>query len=368
MKTTLSLILVFLAAAASAASFTAIAPMTVARSFHTSTVLQDGRVFIAGGNLSDARCEIYDPATGAFRVTASLSHPRIKHTATLLSDGRVLIAGGNVTGGLGVDDTAEIFDPHLETFTPAGTMVAGRYSHTATRLLDGRVLLTGGAEAYNSGFSIGYKPQVHTEIYNPATNLFSAAPDMQAGRWNHTATRLQDGRVLIVGAPPGGTTGLPNAEMFDAGATTVQTVPNASARSQHSATLLNDGRVLLAGGNYSFVIPRVDAEIFQPSNGAFQAATGALTASVGHTATLLLDGRVLLAGWADTGESSAAAIFDPATGSVSTTASMTEPRRGHAASRLPDGRVLITGGNGATAEIFDPAGGTAVERRRSAKH
>src|ERR1700693_913246 len=68
------------------------------RSFHTATLLSNGKVMVAGGGtdmgyLSSA--ELYDPATGLWTATGNLNVPRGVHTATLLPDGKVLVAGGD---------------------------------------------------------------------------------------------------------------------------------------------------------------------------------------------------------------------------------------------------------------------------------
>ena len=52
-----------------------------------------------------------------------------------------------------------------------------------------------------------------SEIYHPATGLFSAGPAMTAPRRQFTATALADGRVLLAGAYSG--TGSASAELFD---------------------------------------------------------------------------------------------------------------------------------------------------------
>ena len=68
-----------------------------------------------------------------------------------------------------------------------------------------------------------------------------------------------------------------------------------TARYDHTATLLPNGQVLVAGGSNN-IVALASAELYDPSTGMW-AATGSMsTPRVGHTPTLLPNGKVLVAG------------------------------------------------------------------------
>jgi len=72
-----------------------------------------------------------------FTNTGSLNIARTFHTATLLPNGKVLIAGG-FDYNSGPLNSAELYDPITGTFTPTGNLNRARYVHTATLLPSGR--------------------------------------------------------------------------------------------------------------------------------------------------------------------------------------------------------------------------------------
>ena len=158
-------------------------------------------------------------------------------------------------------------------------------------------------------------PTSTAELYDPATGIFTATGGMTTAREEHTATLLDDGKVLITGgqSPVTGSSGL-----------------------QLTAT----------------------AEVYDPSTGSF-APTGSMTEARNlHTATLLMDGTVLIAGGGN--NSSTAELYNPSTGSFTRTGSMEFGRAGHTATAQsqPSGVyvVLVVGGGSfnpiATAEIY----------------
>ena len=133
---------------------------------YTATLLTNGNVLIAGGDTNPINYQ-YDPAAGKFSITGYMEAQRAGHTATLLPDGTVLIAGG-VTGAPGYYPVfptgAEIYQPDRGTFTAMGEMRTPRFNHTATVLADGTVLIAGGSPKDQS------PPVATAEIYHPVIN------------------------------------------------------------------------------------------------------------------------------------------------------------------------------------------------------
>ena len=235
-------------------------------------------------------------------------------------------------------------------FTPTGSMLNAREDHTATLLNDGRVLVVGGMHWAAVQFCppetscFRLSALASAEVFDPGTGEFTAAGGMSVARVFQTATLLGDGKVLVTGGDNRYGTTYGTAEIFDASTGVFTPTGNmVYARSAHTATLLANGKVLLAGGVGDNGTAPLAAELFDPATGEFT-ATGNMTATrTFYTATLLSDGRVLLAG-GNTGGTGTAELYDPGTGTFTATGNMTVARIAHRATLLKNGTVLITGG------------------------
>jgi hypothetical protein len=225
-------------------SWSKIADLMTARARQSATVLNDGRVLIAGGDDSSgvlATAEIFDPATGSLQPTMGpMAEARKNHRAVLLKDGRVLLIGGeNATGVLA---TAEAFDPWKGTFTPVGKMSQARRFHTATLLNDGTVLVAGGEDRTGQALN-------SLEVFDPESNSFrQLGVQLDSPRAEHTATLLEDGRVIVAGGR-NGSTALATTLYFDPATNSVSLgLFLAEARYAHTATVVLWGNVVFAGG------------------------------------------------------------------------------------------------------------------------
>jgi Galactose oxidase, central domain len=350
---------------------TATGSMTTARWFHTATLLSSGKVLIAGGQDASrnflASAELYDPVTGTFTATGSMTAARSGHTATFLFSGKVLIAGGEVgDSGMGGRPSAELYDPTFGTFTTVGAATAARPEHTATLLPNGKVLIAGGVGWYG-GDEVGTLFSfASAQLFDPSSGQFAATGSMTATRCGHGAVLLPNGKVLIVGGGQlsdisNGLVALASAELYDPTAGTfAATGSMATARYDHSATLLSGGKVLVAGGSESGNTPAFSsAELYDPNVGKFTATGSMTTAREFHTATVLPGWGVLVAGGFDgTNAFASAEMYDPTAGTFAATGSMTTTRYGHTATLLSSGKVLIAGGSSgvaplASAELYE---------------
>jgi WD40 repeat protein len=313
--------------------------MQARRADHTSTLLEDGRVLIAGGMVENGvflkSAELYDPKKGTFVATDNMGSSRVEHTATLLPNGKVLIVGGlasRMFDGPGTVASTEIYNQATGHFVAGPSMSTPRTGHGAVLLPDNKVLIVGGAD--NSG------PLASAEIYDPASNRFSVTTRMHTPRIARTAVVLIDGRVLVSGGGNGR-----SAEVFDPKTATWSAVGDmTTVREKFAATLLPDGRVLITGGAPdSHWHPVRSAEVFNPRTNKFTAIAdmGSARFKLPAATVNLGNGEVLVAGGASEVE-----VYASATDRFSRGGDVEESHFFAVATLLKDGRVLITGGYG----------------------
>ncbi len=159
-------------------------------------------------------------------------------------------------------------------------------------------------------------------------NSFEVGPQLETPRYFHTATTLDDGRVLIVGGSDENSfTSLDTVEVFDPTLAdpsgsflgdfidtnflgTPIVLPT-GGRIDHTSTLLDDGSALVCGGTFDILIaPASESGFrFDPLTRVFSpTANPMITPRFRHTATPMANGKVLIVG----GQASVAeTIIDP---------------------------------------------------------
>jgi len=229
--------------------------------------LEDGRVLIVGGVDPNAtsgdgtaytvgEAEVWDPATNLFTPFGTLREARMRPFLRALADGGVVVSGGFAWNGADSRpiSTGERWDPPTKTFAsmPSDGNPPVDPSQVAG-LTDGRSLVLD-----DTGARVGY----------PSTGPLSATGSPLSPRDVDllTVTQLSDGRVLLVGGltvePPGEAE--PVAEIWDPATGQFRlTGSTVWPRERHSAVRLADGRILILGNNLTSGT-MTSAEIFDP--------------------------------------------------------------------------------------------------------
>lgn len=263
---------------------------------------------------------------------------------------------GLYCGQTPVPEVPTIASSSQTLWTSTGNMVTKRYQHQATLLADGKILVTGGSNGATSFNAV--------ERYDPTTGTWSASASMATARSSHRAMLLQNGKVLAIGALGSGAVPA-SVELYDPATNVWSTAASmATGRFYFTATLLQSGKVLVTGGGFAGL---TSTELYDPATNAWSPGGNMAIARRYHTATLLTNGKVLVVGGVPVGTagSDSAELYDPATNTWTQLPVLSTGRFQHTATLLSDGKVLVAGGaasGGAgglgNVEIYNPTTNT----------
>jgi Galactose oxidase, central domain/Kelch motif len=331
-----------------------------------STVLNDGRVLVTGGSTSFA--ELYNPQLETWTTVQGLPAtglPVSRHTSTLLPNGKVLIVGGVDSSNQPIRKTW-LFDSATNTFSAGPDTNARHGGHTATKLSNGNIVVAGGDCAY--GAITCYSGS--TELYNSVANSFTSLAPMPIPVKHAAAALLSGDKILVAGGASA--TVVSDAQVYDAATNTwrVLTTTLAGPRLYHTATTLNDGRVLIVGG-YSAQAGTGgrwnSTDIYNPATDKISVGPSMQYRRLTHTATLLTDGKVLVTGGSglnnDNTSTKTVEYFDPALNQWLEACSLITPRGGHSAALLTTGNILIAGGTETGVSISNQLTSAQIWRR-----
>ena len=288
------------------------------------TILNDGRVYVAGGNLSYPNPN--DPVTGSWKGTLTnytfnplaeiwakqpdMTRGRWYPTVTKLADNRVVITSGiDETGTNAINNVVEVLTPD-GNINGIGKMAAVG-THNSSGLYPLQFLLPSG-QMLEAGPDAGSSFQL-----NPATWNWSSLPRMTSDHYylgngvSYTDASVTPNKqaIMVAGGynynPPVANTSLTANEWLDGFNPAAGWKPYPKwqqARHNANTVMLPDGKMLTVGGNkgvYGYEDPEFSTEMYSKATddttGTWQfMAPHTIQAAYHSTAILLPDATVLL--------------------------------------------------------------------------
>ncbi|MBS1961388.1 MAG: hypothetical protein JST04_04165 [Bdellovibrionales bacterium] len=337
-------------------TWSSLAPMITPRMLPGVVELANGNILAIGGctilpyysSNGTAATEVYVPADNRWYRRANMNTARCYHTTTLLNNGKVLVVGGWDSTGATLG-TYELYDPVADSWTQGtfngGATLAGL---SATKLSDGRVFLAG-------GFGSAGWNQSLTLMYDQGTNTFTAKANMNAGRQTHSAVLLTSAEtgasgdtVMVFGGYAGGY--LSSVEAYDVTSNTWTTKASmANARTDYPSYAVNvgGGKVYVVGGTNG--TPMTAVERYTWSSNTWSNRSSLPSSQANQILGRLGDGFIISAGGVTTDSSNNSTspfVFeiDPTANTTTTGINFPLNVQNAASVTLNDGRVLTCGG------------------------
>ncbi|HEV8322812.1 MAG TPA: kelch repeat-containing protein [Myxococcota bacterium] len=274
--------------------WTAAGQPPVVRSSPIVVGLDDGRVLVIGGFVTDqvgnvarqvpvTACDLYDPEDGTWTTASPLPIGLEAPLAAATADVRVLVIDPRA-------DAALTYDPFADTWTPVATPGLLADSATLTTRPGAPPLLAG-------GFASGSPTDV-ARLYDVQTDSWMDVAPLPEPRYEHAASALLDGRVLVSGGTEPGDL-VDTADLYDpASDTWIAVAPMLHKRHRHLLLSLPDGRVAALGGGFNTYEVDPSGEVYDPASDAW-IEMSEFPHRIGFDAVALSDGTILLAGGRD---------------------------------------------------------------------
>ncbi len=241
-------------------SWSAIAPLLEGRAGHTATLLANGKVLVAGGStyappapIGLSSTELYDPVAAQWAQASPLPVALYGHTANRVANGDVIVLGGEPDAFSSAGSSYCFrYKPSLDQWITCPAIPSLRSAHNATSMPDGRILVTGGL--------VGNNTKTTEDVFDPLSDTWSTAALPPRRSVRHATSLYKGDSAVVIGGVIGPVVYTPafsqTYRYFDASNSSKQIFPDTGLlRDSHTATALQDGRILVAGGfeTYAFV-------------------------------------------------------------------------------------------------------------------
>jgi N-acetylneuraminic acid mutarotase len=279
------------------------APLPEANS-EIAVAAMEGKIYVIGGYPSSRvvtnAVQVYDSESDSWSMGPPLPVP-LHHTVAAAVDGVLYVIGGEFepsgVARQGVyQDTVWAYDPRRasattsEAWTPRAAMPTAR-SGMAGGVVEGKIYVAGGRPPRGHDFA----------VYDPAADAWTALPDLPTQR-NHLAVEAIAGRVYVAGGRFGGSVGSEMTaafEVYDPATNAWTALPPLPAPRAGLNGAVAGGCLYVFGGEGNDADPQGvfgDVDVYDPLAGAWRSLAPLPVKVHGVTGAPVLGDWVHLAG------------------------------------------------------------------------
>ncbi len=272
---------------------------------HSATYIPDDNQTILVGGLNEGepsnqvvKYTYVEDGNGFFDILPGLLYPRSHHTATLLFNEQLIIIGGNENLLIERYDVPDNTAHEMEIETPFQDFYIANHSAT---LLDNNNILIVGDIGYEEPGDGSFQTRDVAILQYQNDKMLLELLDIELFTRYHTATKLDDGNVLVVGGASDESLSevSANTYLFNASSNTMQQLDNSltDPRVFHTASKIENGKVLIIGGIDGLHTSKIRyAEVYDPSTSNFEKVERMNLPRFNHTTTFWKNDLLVIIG------------------------------------------------------------------------
>lgn len=244
------------------------------------------RVETQGGTATSGTAFTVAAIASTWLNKTGLTNARSQHGA-VATNGKIYVFGGWNSSGL--LSSLEIYNPATNSWS------AGASMPVATRGLS-FALGSNGLIYAISGFTSNAITQAFS--YNPATNSWATLASIPGGVWEGAAAATANGKVFVFGGEPVNTASSSNTtRIYDIATNTWSSgAVMPVAVKQHSAVTGNDGKIYILGGRSNSGAPVNNVQVYDPVANTWALGAGMIIPKTQFGAVKAADGRIYVVG------------------------------------------------------------------------
>ncbi len=261
-----------------------LAPMLYATRGSAGAMGHDGKVYVFGGQSGSGYTQIYDPIANSWSLGTAMLQSAWEAKAATVTNGTIWVVGGE---GVTTPGFAQLYDPVGDSWSVGSPAPAD--------VLCGAIVAVGD-DLYYSGGGVGdYTGTTNFFMYDASAGNWVSKQDLTSALAAHAMVVGVDGLLYVVGGSSdgynSGADAFSTVQVYDPASNQWSAAPDmSSARKYLGATVTPGGKILALGGNTPSVVLDV-VESLQLYLFHYSIGLSSSSVRAGETVLLTLDAQ-----------------------------------------------------------------------------